>query len=1327
MTRFIWSVAWCALWGLALTAISCEPTDDTEVLDSNETQDVAQVEPIEPIEPVVPYYLQEPTRTPPEQRPVMTAEEKFAAIVGGTEAPVNTDEEIVPLPEQALVAIAQADEFIEAGDFEMARQRLERADGFAPEHIEIHRRQGYVFYRMGNHGLAVGHFRQVLRKRADDLELQLAMGDVCAAQGSHSQALKYTRQSLLTSESDPANPAAGVAMNRLAQMFERRKDTLEALYTYELLAAWMAEHAESYQTDTRMAELLASPERLNVHRARLLTELGYTDEALALLTDAHTAMPDDAECQTLYLRALGQAGHYERGQAAIEASAGEPIPVDAVEQILRGLARQTCREGTFQESLVFLCSLAGEQPQWSPLIEEIITVYYAPEMSTAQAETFWTYIRDLPAEDPQVQTASYLGGLLARRMGRNAMAEEWFERATQAQPTFLPAQEALFDTWIDRGRGDLALQRANALTETSMDRWMQQYLMGKALLATGDSRRAALALQDAANQGDAYQPVFLLLAEALVERQDIEGAIKAMNRAVAIDPTRPGILDEWMMLYHSAGRLGHFRSQEAPRYVDRYPDNLQVQQMRIKLYLLNNEVAEARELMGKLDDLYPDDLDVRLLNIYANLWLARPRGPAAVEATTDDVGYGEDVGVIVGQWEGDFYYEEPAGPGIVPIDAHMVAPNRLGLQSWIDELPAWALAEAWEELAPLLERYGHERRVRLMAAQVLLAIDRADQAKALWHGLYAITPADLAIVDGYVDSLLACGENPRAIQVLEDARQRSDDDLAVRLKLLGVLEGTQRYDSAVTLLTQWMATLDPQSTTEAGSLNYLRCRLFNCALGAGDYTTAQTALAELHNTSPNTDMYYSLRARWALETGNYAEATNLVYEQLERFLTTDEFLASGQRGMPLAFQLNVGAIDMVLTDARVQLTRWRVSDADLDTGSPVIWLWQMGRHEDVRELMERIARESPSAQETRDWAHWQMLLMLMADNRTDEGVAILDACIADKLEVSRRQYRTFKLVYLLLAERHLAGQQYVAEWIAADPYDVSPRLAMAYLMNHQDRNDEFLTILSEWEDDLGPVDGEIPQSRALRLAIYRIRVSVLYQLGREEEIVTCLEKALALVPDNLEFLLLYASSLDEVGRPLEAIAALERVLADNPRDPTLLNNLAYILAENGIRLREAEVMINKALYDGVNASFLDTKGWVLYKQGRIQPARRVLDNTLAEARKMGTESPLLYDHAGDTYYRDGGLDQARQLWEQALDLAEEIETPSREQRAILETVPLKLEALANGEVPPVAPFGEGVLDELYPESDDEQPAGEEETPAEGDVADVEPDAVSAEE
>jgi tetratricopeptide (TPR) repeat protein len=117
-----------------------------------------------------------------------------------------------------------------------------------------------------------------------------------------------------------------------------------------------------------------------------------------------------------------------------------------------------------------------------------------------------------------------------------------------------------------------------------------------------------------------------------------------------------------------------------------------------------------------------------------------------------------------------------------------------------------------------------------------------------------------------------------------------------------------------------------------------------------------------------------------------------------------------------------------------------------------------------------------------------------------------------------------------------------------------------------------------------------------------------------------------------------ADSLGYLKRYEEAIPCYEEVLKRTPGNPLTLNNYAYLLAEANTRLDEAEAMANRALAaEPNNPVYLDTLGWIYYRQGRYQQAVQLLEQAVQDA----PQEPELRYHLGMAYWRRGRLPEAR--------------------------------------------------------------------------------------
>ena len=184
-------------------------------------------------------------------------------------------------------------------------------------------------------------------------------------------------------------------------------------------------------------------------------------------------------------------------------------------------------------------------------------------------------------------------------------------------------------------------------------------------------------------------------------------------------------------------------------------------------------------------------------------------------------------------------------------------------------------------------------------------------------------------------------------------------------------------------------------------------------------------------------------------------------------------------------------------------------------------------------------------------------------------------------------------------------------------------------------------------------------------------------------------------PENLDLLRLRSSALNEIGQPAKALEDMRKMYKLQPDFSGHWNNLGYQLADMGIELTKAEGLIRRSLAATVPSSVtyvppLDSLAWSLYKQGKLHAAGKVFLDVIRRSAEHKYSHPILFDHAGDGFYRLGWTDKAVGLWTQAVKLAGEDETGSREVSYVKRDTPGKIKAVKAGKPAKVAPLGKGV-------------------------------------
>jgi tetratricopeptide (TPR) repeat protein len=113
----------------------------------------------------------------------------------------------------------------------------------------------------------------------------------------------------------------------------------------------------------------------------------------------------------------------------------------------------------------------------------------------------------------------------------------------------------------------------------------------------------------------------------------------------------------------------------------------------------------------------------------------------------------------------------------------------------------------------------------------------------------------------------------------------------------------------------------------------------------------------------------------------------------------------------------------------------------------------------------------------------------------------------------------------------------------------------------------------------------------------------------------------------------------------KAETEFKKALAVNPKSAAVLNYYGYMLGDLGIRLDEAQSLVQRALAeDPYNGAYLDSLGWVYFKQNKLGDA----EATLRKALERDSHDPTMHSHLGDVYAKSGRPDLAAAEWEKSL-------------------------------------------------------------------------------
>jgi tetratricopeptide (TPR) repeat protein len=245
------------------------------------------------------------------------------------------------------------------------------------------------------------------------------------------------------------------------------------------------------------------------------------------------------------------------------------------------------------------------------------------------------------------------------------------------------------------------------------------------------------------------------------------------------------------------------------------------------------------------------------------------------------------------------------------------------------------------------------------------------------------------------------------------------------------------------------------------------------------------------------------------------------------------------------------------------------------------------------------------------------------------------------LDLESYQSQAYRLLGMIASEEEnfSEAEKYFKKITEIDPKNKFGWLSLAYVYNQQGHFNRSVYILQDAIAHL-PDDVDI-------LGLYG---STLNQVKRYHEALKFLKTAYQKDPKNLNTIISLGVVYEELGMYTESDSLHENALRIYPDEALLLNNYSYSLGVRGKQLTRALEMAERAIQmDSTNGAFLDTIGWIHFKLGNFEQAKAYILNALSHREN----SAEVIEHLGDVYYKLGDLNKAREYWQQASEIEPE--------------------------------------------------------------------------
>jgi len=515
-------------------------------------------------------------------------------------------------------------------------------------------------------------------------------------------------------------------------------------------------------------------------------------------------------------------------------------------------------------------------------------------------------------------------------------------------------------------------------------------------------------------------------------------------------------------------------------------------------------------------------------------------------------------------------------------------------------------------------------------------------------------PKDRAVLAALVDGLVSQSRLPEAEHILADAWERAPGDISITRRLVTLYTQRGAVDEAARVLVISLARQPDSEQNFAplwsrllrpGQKNRLRLQTLEAMRFAPDVEPAKEFwISRLADMEQRDALSHSALQKSTRFVPPFAPAFRAL---LNETWVQDEL--SDQQKIEISNQLADSAVaggDVALGAEMRGLSLFRqkkpaaamlTQAIDLGGKAPELLF--------ARALAVRAAGKDPNFE--------QLMWKLLSEHPLyDEGYAALFRYYADSDVGSIDE-----------------ALKVMSTWLMADPQSVSARLIEASVNAQTGQTHEaemrFDQLFSEDPDDAEILEGVrsfyAREGRVddfiAKLEDYRTRhpqdtivvatlANTYADRKRIAEAKRLIDATRLAVGDDPDLLYSIAQLYARIEEKSAAEDVLQQVVRLDPTHAGASNDLGYEWTDQGRNLAKAETLIRTAVAaEPDNQSFLDSLGWVLYKRGKFDEARKYLELAVGPA---AFPDPVVLDHLGDTLYRLSlGADAARE-WQRSL-------------------------------------------------------------------------------
>jgi tetratricopeptide (TPR) repeat protein len=468
-----------------------------------------------------------------------------------------------------------------------------------------------------------------------------------------------------------------------------------------------------------------------------------------------------------------------------------------------------------------------------------------------------------------------------------------------------------------------------------------------------------------------------------------------------------------------------------------------------------------------------------------------------------------------------------------------------------------------------------------------------DKAEQVLKSILKNDPENEPAVEQLTQLLMDQGKSPEAVALLEGITAHSPSP--VLLDLLGDAR-TQTHELAkAEEAYRKAAELDPSELSHQRGLG-------QTLLAEEKYSEALKIYQKLSDVTPDDSDVYLRIAQ--------------IYRELHQLDKAEENLVKARQYAP-------GNLEVMYNEAMLYQAQGRYDDA-------------------IRVLSDAatgIKGQSPTVPSRRRSLAilYQQLGQLYRDTQNYQAAIYAFEELGHLGEEEDRRARMMIMDTYRAAKDLSKALQTGKEALAKYPADPAIRTSHALLLGENGQTDEAVKILR------AQLHGEAGDRETY------LNIAQVYERGRRYKEAEEAARAAEVLPGQArenEMVWFLLGAIYERQKFFDkAEEQFKKVLAVNPKNAPVLNYYGYMLGDLGIRLDEAEALVQQALKeDPFNGAYLDSLGWIYFKENKLGAS----ESTLRKAVERERHDATIHSHLGDLFAKTGRGDLAAAEWEKSL-------------------------------------------------------------------------------